>query len=88
MPWEILIAEEYSLAEATQISCSIPDCRMKVFTKVGTVYSFRSVEGEAILSGMVGSDGFFEIDYSILTGGEYQLILQKGTESKWLQIVL
>lgn len=87
--WEYLLADEYTIEESTSLTYNKTERMMRLQVKEGVTAALQALsDGTDYSASCSTEDGEIRIDTSALPGGNYLLILQKGSERKELRIAL
>ena len=83
--WDMLIADEYSIEETTQLTYNKKSHLLMLLVKDGVAVSLRSSDNSDCSDKCRIHGNEITIDTSLLQDGTYFLILQKGNDSKTLK---
>lgn len=83
--WDMLIADEYSIEEGTQLTYNKKSHLLKLLVKEGVSVSLRSSDNNDCSDKCRIHGNEVTVDTSLLQDGTYFLILQKGNDSKTLK---
>ena len=87
--WDYLLADEHTIEESTSLTYNKTERMMRLRVKEGVTAALQALSDGTDYSASCSSEGEeIRIDTSALPGGNYLLILQKGTERKELRIAL
>ena len=82
--WELLIADEFSIEETTQLTYSKKNRLLKLTVKDGVSAELRSHSGDDFSNLLNIQGNEIILDTSLLKGDSYSIILQKGDDIKKL----
>ena len=83
--WDMLIADEYSIEETTQLTYNKKSHLLRMLVKDGVAVSLRSSDNNDCSDKCQIHGNEVTVDTSLLQDGTYVLILQKGNDSKTLK---
>ena len=86
--WEVLVADEYSIAESTSFSYDSKNNIITLTTKDGVQANLLSSDNEDVTDILSHEGNTIIIDTKKLTNNVYVLRLQKGSEVKLLELAL
>lgn len=82
--WDLLIADEYSIEETTQLTYNKKSRLLRLLVKDGVSVSLRSSGGSDCSDKCQIQGNEITVDISLLRDGTYSLTLQKGDDRKTL----
>ena len=82
--WDLLIADEYSIEESTQLTYNKKSRLLRLLVKDGVSVSLRSSGGSDCSDKCQIQGNEITVDTSLLRDGTYSLTLQKGDDRKTL----
>lgn len=82
--WDLLIADEYSIEETTQLTYNKKSRLLRLLVKDGVSVSLRSSGGSDCSDKCQIQGNEITVDTSLLRDGTYSLTLQKGDDRKTL----
>lgn len=82
--WDLLIADEYSIEETTQLTYNKKSRLLRLLVKDGVSVSLRSSGGSDCSDKCQIQGNEITVDTSLLRDGTYSLTLQKGDDQKTL----
>lgn len=82
--WDLLIADEYSIEETTQLTYNKKSRLLRLLVKDGVSVSLRSSGGSDCSDKCQIQGNEITVDTSLLRDGTYSLMLQKGDDRKTL----
>ena len=82
--WDLLIADEYSIEETTQLTYNKKSRLLRLLVKDGVSVSLRSAGGSDCSDKCQIQGNEITVDTSLLRDGTYSLTLQKGDDRKTL----
>lgn len=82
--WDLLIADEYSIEETTQLTYNKKSRLLRILVKDGVSVSLRSSGGSDCSDKCQIQGNEITVDTSLLRDGTYSLTLQKGDDRKTL----
>ncbi len=83
--WDMLIADEYSIEETTQLTYNKKSHLLRMLVKDGISVSLRSSDNNDCSDKCQIRGNEITVDTSLLQDGTYFLILQKGDDSKTMK---
>lgn len=82
--WDLLIADEYSIEETTQLTYNKKNRLLKLHLKDGVTVTLQSSDGNDLSDRCQIQENEVTVDTSLLGAGTYTLTLQKGDDKKTL----
>lgn len=82
--WDLLIADEYSIEETTQLTYNKKNRLLKLHLKDGVTVTLQSSDGNDLSDRCQIQENEVTVDTSLLGTGTYTLTLQKGDDKKTL----
>lgn len=82
--WDLLIADEYSIEETTQLTYNKKNRLLKLHLKDGVTVTLQSSDGNDLSDRCQIQENEVTVDTSLLGIGTYTLTLQKGDDKKTL----
>lgn len=82
--WDLLIADEYSIEETTQLTYNKRNRLLKLHLKDGVTVTLQSSDGNDLSDRCQIQENEVTVDTSLLGTGAYTLTLQKGDDKKTL----